>query len=257
MMPLQLGHTPRAHDLFLVSALIADEIDSPLIFQGVEAGLLPLDQWAEEERLEVSRLSLAGLAKARGDYGLLNCGAVVGDDLGPFIIGPKGEAPPDPDRAGDIIIGQSTTLLLPLFLYLGKYPSSIKPVHDTVAADLAQGRAGLGVITADQLPRSLESGLEVSVDLGQWWRAETGLPLPLEVFAVRRALGQEAARTVDEGLRRSLLHAQTDPKADLPPLTNPFSADMGDQGREAVEALIKRAEALGLVPENRLPLAAY
>ena len=257
MFTLELGHTDRGHDLFLVSALIEDEIDTPLVFKGVQTDLLTLDQWAGEERLEVTRLSLAGLAKARGDYGLLNCGAVAGDDLGPYIVTRQGRAASDPDLTGGMIIGQSTSLLLPLFIYLGKYPLSIKPVKDSVAVDLAQGRAGLGVVSASELPSAQEAGLKVSLDLGQWWRTETGLPLVLEVFAVRRALGQETAKAVDEGLRRSLLQARTSSRAETPPLINPFSADLADRGREAVEAMVARAEAAGMVPENRLPLMAY
>lgn len=275
MFTLQLGHTARLHDLLLVSALIEDEIDTSFIFEGVEADLPTLDSWAAEEKLEVSRLSMAGLAGLRGDYGLLNCGAVIGGDLGPYIVGRPETSLETSAEDKIIIVGHSTSFLLPLFLYLGNHPNMIRPTRTSVLHDLDEGRADFGIIAGQDLPAAFEAGLEVVVDLGSWWSRETGLPLPLEVFGVRRALGQEAARAVDLGLRSSLIFAKTAKdfvsasiKRDRPDsgstpdglsgsYLNEFSTDMGTEGREAIETILRKAEAAGLVPECGLPLSAY
>ncbi len=276
MFSLQLGHTDRIHDLILVSALIADEIDTPLIFEGVEGGLPALDDWAAEERLEASRLSLAGLAGSRADYGVLNCGAVVGSNLGPAVVGRKENLAKDLSEAEIIYSGLSTSFILPLLLYMGNYPQNIKATSGFVVQDLLEGRAEVGIIIAEEMEAAGRAGLETAVDLGAWWKGKTGLPLPLEVFAARRVLGQETAREIDAGMRRSFIYAGSDPAAGLAlvrkhrpdwqgfgqgppadPYLNEFSGDLGPEGREAVEALFEQAQKSGLIPESNLPLWAY
>ena len=276
MFSLQLGHTGRIHDLLLVTALIRDEIETPLLFEGVQAELSVLDSWAAQERLEITRLSLAGLTQARGDYGLLNCGAVLGSELGPYIIRDPQAPESDPALSTVIVDEHSTNFILPFFLYLGKYPKMIKPARESVVDEVAGGRAGFGLIALEDLDRAGRGGLEMAVDLGRWWAGETGLPLPLEVFGARRALGQETAQAVDAGLRRSFLLAGTDPATvaaliqedhpgsgrkgeplDPGPYLNRFSGDLGDEGREAVETMVKKAEEAGLIEPSALPLWAY
>lgn len=276
MFSLQLGHTDRVHDLLITAALIHDEIDTPLIFEGVSAELSRLDSWAAEERLEVTRLSLAGLTQARSDYGVLNCGAVLGTDMGPYIIRDPKAADTDPAQSIIIADGHSTNFILPFFIYLGDYPKMIKPARGSVVEEVSGGRAGLGLISLEDLDRAERAGLTVSLDLGRWWADQTGLPLPLEVFGVRRVLGQETAQAIDAGLRRSFLLAGTDPGKVIPliqknhpalgegdnlpdpgPYLNRSSGDLGEEGREAVEMIIKKAEEAGLIEPSALPLWAY
>jgi 1,4-dihydroxy-6-naphthoate synthase len=276
MFSLQLGHTDRFHDLFTTSALVNDEIDTPLIFEGIRGDLPALDGWATEERLDISRLSLAGFAQVQGDYGILNCGAVIGRDLGPYLVGRPEAASEDPVKAEILVSGISTTFYLPLCVYLGSYPTSLKTTSNPVPRELVEGPSRLGIVEAGDLALARGAGLEVIADLGDWWAGQTGLPLPLEVFAVRRVLGSEAAREIDTSLRRSFILAQSDKDAlssmiekSIPdwagmpaslaqvPYLNELSSDLGPEGQEAVEALFTKAESAKLVPKSGLPLWAY
>ena len=45
------------------------------------------------------------------------------------------------------------------------------------------------------------------VDLGQWWKETTNLPLPLGGNAVRRALGPEVAARISQAIRESVAYA--------------------------------------------------
>src|SRR5262249_60464582 len=47
-------------------------------------------------------------------------------------------------------------------------------------------------------------GLRKVIDLGEWWLAETGLPLPLGVNVARRDLGDEALKRLSDVLRASI-----------------------------------------------------
>jgi len=273
---LDLGLTPRPHDLFLTSGLIRDRIESPLIFKPVSAGLALLDGWAPEERLEVSRLSLAGLGRARSGYGLLLCGAVLGSGWGPLVVAGKGTQGREPDWSR--VAAERTTGLsaMVLTLCLGREPGFVSGEGTDPLTVLEEGRAALALVRGRSRLRALEKGFPVVLDLGRWWEKETGRPLPMEVMACRRDLGQEMARAVDLALRQSLLSAFSQPgptlewirelapglddqrlKTWLRLFVNAHTPDLGPDGLAAVEALLKLAQEADLIPESPLPLAAY
>ena len=112
-----------------------------------------------------------------------------------------------------------------------------------------------------------DEGLELVVDLGVWWKEQTGLPLPLGGNAIRKDLGRERMSELNVILKRSielglenredaLAHAMqyarnmTTPLADrfVGMYVNDFTLDYGDQGRRAVELLLQRGAEAGYVP---------
>ena len=50
--------------------------------------------------------------------------------------------------------------------------------------------------------------LKLIVDLGKWWHDETQLPLPLGANAIRKSLGSETIRDVQELLKQRVLQAR-------------------------------------------------
>jgi 1,4-dihydroxy-6-naphthoate synthase len=109
--------------------------------------------------------------------------------------------------------------------------------------------------------------LQKILDLGEWWKAETGLPLPLGGNAVRRDLGEELmgrlTRLVRETVRYSLAHRKEalayamkfargmDPAiADrfVGLWVNEMTVDAGDRGRRAVQTVLDRGHDAGLIP---------
>ena len=109
-------------------------------------------------------------------------------------------------------------------------------------------------------------GLTSLVDLGEWWEADTGLPIPLGAILAARPL--DVARITDV-VRASVEYAWADPSAsrdyvsahaaEMAPdvqqrhidlYVNEFTSDLGDEGYDAVDALLTRAHAEGLVPQT-------
>jgi 1,4-dihydroxy-6-naphthoate synthase len=105
------------------------------------------------------------------------------------------------------------------------------------------------------------------VDLGEWWEGTTGLPIPLGAILARRSLGEQAIEQIDDAVRRSVALAWADPvvsrgyvmshsqemdpavaDAHIALYVNEFTRDLGDEGRAAVDGLLGRAAAAGLVP---------
>ena len=125
--------------------------------------------------------------------------------------------------------------------------------------------AGL-VIHEGQLTAAAE-GLRIVEDLGKRWKARTGLPLPLGLNAVKRALPEPVRRaaaiawkaSIDYGLahrREALDYAMTfarglpRDKADafVGMYVNGWTRELGPRGREAVARFLGEAADAGLVP---------
>ena len=104
-------------------------------------------------------------------------------------------------------------------------------------------------------------GLVEVADLGAWWEAETGMPVPLAAICARNDVAADAARArVEDAIRRSVEHAFAHPldsleyvRANSQELSdevcrqhidlyvNEFTRDLGDDGLAAVAALLARA----------------
>jgi 1,4-dihydroxy-6-naphthoate synthase len=126
--------------------------------------------------------------------------------------------------------------------------------------------AGL-IIHEGQLTYS-HSGLHKILDLGQWWREETGLPLPLGGNAIRRSLGDDLMLTVTNALRDSIQHGLEHRDEALAyamqfardldeNLANKFvgmyvnerTLNYGDDGREAIRKLLNLGHERGIIPQ--------
>ena len=111
------------------------------------------------------------------------------------------------------------------------------------------------------------------VDLGEWWLLETGLPLPLGVNVARRDLGEDVLRelsavlgesiapgwrTVEEAIAYALqfgrgLDAELADRF-VGMYVNELTQDYGDEGRAAVEELLRRGRGDRRVPASRCRL---
>jgi 1,4-dihydroxy-6-naphthoate synthase len=197
----------------------------------------------------------------------------MGDNYGPMVV--AGVACSIESLRGQTIAvpGTLTTAFLALSMCLGKdaFRHVVVPfdqILDVVEAGEYQGTkidAGL-IIHEGQL--TFESqGLKLIVDLGRWWMAETGLPLPLGANGIRKDLGPEAMveinRLLKESIRYGLEHRQPAleyalqfgrgldrSKADtfVGMYVNDWTLDFGPRGREAVRMLLARGHAAGIIP---------
>jgi 1,4-dihydroxy-6-naphthoate synthase len=109
-------------------------------------------------------------------------------------------------------------------------------------------------------------GLTALADLGQWWEADTGLPIPLGAIVARAELDTDALTAT---LRASVEYAWAHPEAsagyvaehaaEMSPevqrrhialYVNEFTRELGEDGYAAAQALLARAYTAGLIPAN-------
>jgi 1,4-dihydroxy-6-naphthoate synthase len=276
VIPVTIGYSPCPNDTFIMAALAGNRVDTPLLIDTVLADVETLNQWAVEERLEVTKLSFMALGKVTDSYGLLYTGGALGQGCGPIVVARPGTSL---NRLGRGVIaapGDLTTARLLLSLYLGGAPDFKQMLFSDIMSAVAQGKADFGLVIHEGRFTYAQYGLELLLDLGRWWEQETGCPIPLGGIAVRRDLGFEVAMMVDDVIRRSLLNAsRSDPATmnyvmkhaqEMDPAVvmqhielyvNSFSVNIGPEGQEAVEKLFARAEAAGLMKSPSLPLMAY
>jgi 1,4-dihydroxy-6-naphthoate synthase len=265
---IRLGHSPDPDDAFMFWGLASGEVDPRgFEFEHVLADIQTLNEWALEGRLEVTALSLHAYPYVQGHYALLPHGASMGSGYGPIVVSRE---PMTRNELADVRIsvpGKMTTAYLVLRLYLGDFESREAP-FDRILDQVREGQADAGLLIHEGQLTYKGLGLQKVVDLGEWWLLETGLPLPLGVNAARRDLGEDALRELSAVLAESIRAGLDNRKEALSyagqfgrgldaELTDRFvgmyvnelTCDYGDEGRAAVQELLRRGEAIGAFPE--------
>lgn len=233
------------------------------------ADIETLNRRALAGELEVTAVSLHAYAYLADRYVLLAHGASIGDRYGPRVVA-RAAPPADPRGAltGRTVAvpGELTTAYLALRLYQPDVRHVVVP-FDQIEDYVAAGRADAGLLIHEGQLTFADRGLQLWVDLGEWWHAETGLPLPLGGNVARRDLGAPLLAAIARDLKASieyglahraaaLAHAQSYSRRLEPAQTdrfvgmyvNDFTVDYGERGRRAVEELLARGHRAGLLP---------
>ena len=106
------------------------------------------------------------------------------------------------------------------------------------------------------------------LDLGEWWRRTTGLPLPLGGNVIRKDIPSEERSVISsilaESIRYGLDHRAQAVEHSMPlargmniPMAdqfigmyvNEYTLDYGDIGRRAIHEFLTRAHEEGVIPE--------
>src|SRR6266700_3403721 len=85
--------------------------------------------------------------------------------------------------------GKMTSALLALELFLGEFDYAVVP-FDQIFETVKTGRADAGLIIHEEQLTYARSGFQKILDLGEWWKSETGLPLPLGGNVLRKDIPQ-------------------------------------------------------------------
>ncbi len=275
---IRVGHSPDPDDAFMFHALTNSKVDTgDYEFRHELCDIETLNQRAKKGELELTAISLHAYAYLTDRYVLCPCGASMGDGYGPMVVAREPMTVGDLAGCAVAVPGKLTTAYLALRLCAGNdFAPVVVPfdrILDAVEAGAYQGQpvqAGL-IIHEGQLTYG-DRDLELVVDLGVWWKDETGLPLPLGANAVRKDLGPEVIRDVNRLLRQSIQYAleHRDEALDYAQrygrdldreradqfvgmYVNDWTLDFGPRGREAVRQLLARGHEAGVIPHRVEP----
>ena len=270
-MKISLAHSPDSDDAFMFYGLArgkvpTDGLDIVHVLKDIES----LNHEARDGVHEVTAISFHAYPYVAERYALMPCGGSIGDGYGPLLVAREPMEPRALCDAGIVVAvpGTLTSAYLALKLFAPDVRTRVVPFHH-ILDEVREGRAGAGLIIHEGQLTFAGHGLHKVLDLGAWWKDETGLPLPLGANAVRRDLGPDLGarltRLVRETVRYSLAHRPEalqyalefargmDPAvADrfVGMWVNEMTLDCGERGRRAVNEFLDRGHAAGLIPRR-------
>jgi 1,4-dihydroxy-6-naphthoate synthase len=272
-----LGHSPDPDDAFMFYAMAANKIDlRGYRFKHQLEDIQTLNERAMRGELHISAVSIHAYAYVSDKYLLLPCGASMGDGYGPLVI-EKHRTPNAEHRTSNeeererlrncliAVPGTMTSAFLALKLYLGEFNYVVVP-FDQIFEAVRSGRADAGLIIHEGQLTYAHSGFAKLVDLGEWWKNRTGLPLPLGGNVLRRDIPLEIQSELSAILRQSiefgLAHRAEAVQHSMPyardmgsdlaskfigMYVNEFTRDYGEVGREAIRRFLREARERGYV----------
>ncbi len=264
---ITIAHSPDSDDAFMFWAMAHGKI--PMRGYEVEhvlADIETLNRRAEEGVYEVTAFSMHAYAYVADRYALMSCGASMGDGYGPMLVTTPENAGRDLAEMVVGVPGVRTTAFLALKLRCPEVVFKEMP-FDEIMERVRDGEADAGLVIHEGQLTYEELGLVKLLDLGEDWLEDTGLPLPLGGNGVRRDLPLDEQRTLTELVRSSIKYGLDhreialryaerfgrgleDERANtfVSMYVNDLTLDYGERGRRAVEELMTRAAARGLIP---------
>jgi len=283
-----LGHSPDPDDAFMFYAMAEKKIDlRGYSFDHRLEDIQTLNERARRGELHISAVSIHAYAYLARNYALLPCGASMGDGYGPVVVRKCGTSNDQrltsnaessmsdagsPERENidrrkmlrECVIavpGEMTSAFLALQLFLGKFDYVVVP-FDKIFDAVESSRANAGLVIHEGQLTYAQSGFEKIVDLGEWWKRETGLPLPLGGNVVRKdippAVRRDLSEIISESINYGLAHRDEAVRHSLTyargmgsklagkfigMYVNEFTRDYGDVGRAAVRKFLAEAHA--------------
>jgi len=274
-----LGHSPDPDDAFMFYAMAENKIDlRGYRFEHRLEDIQTLNERATRGELHISAISIHAFAYVSDRYALLPCGASMGDGYGPVLVAleapnPKLQAPGinarDWLRERTIAVpGTMTSAYLALQLYLGDFDHVVVP-FDQIFDAVKSGKVEAGLIIHEGQLTYARSGFTKLVDLGEWWKRETGLPLPLGGNVLRKDIPLPVQRDLLAIMRESidygLTHRDAAVKHSMPyardmdanlagkfigMYVNEFTRDYGETGRKAIREFLARAHDAGYLEKS-------
>jgi len=267
-----LGHSPDPDDAFMFYAIAKNKIDlRGYRFEHRLEDIQTLNERATRGELHISAVSIHAYAYVADKYALLPCGASMGDGYGPIVIRKRPTLNADIDSGEQLrgcviaVPGRMTSAYLALQLYLGDFKHVVVP-FDQIFDAVNAGRADAGLIIHEGQLTYAKSGFTKVVDLGKWWKQETGLPLPLGGNVIRKDIPADIRHDLLEIMRESidfgLAHRDEAVQHALPyardmnekladkfigMYVNEFTRDYGEKGRAAIRRFLGDARSAGYI----------
>jgi 1,4-dihydroxy-6-naphthoate synthase len=248
---IKVAHSPDSDDAFMFYGLATNKLDTgELLFTHVLKDIQTLNQVAMTTReYDVTAVSFHAYAHIADHYSLLPHGASIGDGYGPIVVAresfPEGEI----KNKRIAVPGTLTSAYLALRLHTPEFEYGVVP-FDEIIDEVVQGKYDAGLLIHEGQLTYHEEGLTKIVDLGEWWKNETGLPLPMGGNVIKRDLGPELQREVSRWLRRSIQFSM-DNRQDALNYAMQFARDMPVETADRFVAMWVNKSTLGYTDRDK------
>ena len=267
---ISIAHSPDSDDAFMFYGLATNKVRVPgYRFNHTLTDIETLNRKAISEQFyDVTAISFHAYPYLQENYTLMACGGSVGENYGPMIVASKAYTLDEVKKLRIAVPGTLTTAYLTLKLFAPEI-ETVTVDFDKIIPAVVAGEFDAGLIIHEGQLTYTRDGLMKILDLGVWWREQTGLPLPLGGNAIRRSLGTEVQVTTTNALRDSIQHALDHREAALeyamqfardldPSLANRFvgmyvnerTLNYGEDGREAIRKILDMGYERGIIPHK-------
>jgi len=261
---LSLAISPCPNDTLMFDALVNSKITSGEIYFNTEYhDIEQLNNGLLSGTWDISKMSVAAYPLVQKEYVMLSTGMAMGFGNGPLIVARDSKIDLNSYDGTMLIPGKHTTANLLLTRFFPNINNKQETLFSEILLMLESGKANAGLIIHESRFTFLQHGLHKIADMGELWYNQTQLPLPLGCIVVRRSIGNEIIKKLEELVRNSVLYGlQNRPESmdyikchsqeisdevinshiDL--YVNDYSINPGQNGLHAVLTLLKS------MPEN-------
>lgn len=256
-MKLSLGFSPCPNDTFIFDALVNGKIDTGSFeFEPVLEDIQTLNEWGDQGKLDITKLSFPAFFRNTHRYHMLNSGAALGKGVGPLLIAKKMVNVPDVRHCSIAIPGEQTTANFLLTYAFPEAQNKTSLLFSEIEDAVLMEKFDLGVIIHENRFTYQQKGLIRVCDLGEIWEQKEQVPIPLACIAAKHHLPQDVQQQVSDLIRKSIeyafaqypaiseytrQHAQAMEESvmrqHIELYVNNYSLDLGEDGRKAVERL--------------------
>lgn len=257
MSPLTFGFTPCPNDTFAFYALVHGLVDTPIRVQPVLLDIEELNRRAHKAAFDLTKLSVGSFAAVGTKYRLLRSGAALGHGVGPLVVAREPRPLEEAVRGRVAIPGRETTAFRLLQLAASSLGEVVELRYDRILGAVEHVEVDAGLIIHESRFTYADHGLVKVADLGAWWEAETGLPVPLAGICARADLDPAVVDAAERAIRESVAHAFAHPEASgafvrahaqemsdevcaahIRLYVNDLSLDIGEEGLQAIRRLV-------------------
>ncbi len=256
-MPFTIAHSPDSDDAYMMAPLALGWLPSEgFDLQFVRKDIETLNAEALEGRYEVSAISFGAYPELVSTYELLTAGSSIQEGTGPVVVARRPMTRQELAGVTVAIPGLRTSAWLALRKYLPGLKHELVP-FDQILDAVASGRHEAGLLIHESQLLYQGMGLKLVVDLGAWWKADCGLPLPMGGNAIRSDLPADVKQKFASLMRKSVemarerhdesvAYAQSFGRGMdtemvsryVQAWVNEFTVDPGPRGRAAVDRLL-------------------
>ena len=265
---IKVAHSPDSDDAFMFYGLATSKIRVPgYKFVHTLTDIEALNHRAlTDAYYDVTAISFHAYPYIQDNYALMSCGGSMGEGYGPILVATRKIPVEDIRKLRIAVPGLLTSAYLTLKLFCPEVETFVVPFEKIIPAVVA-GEYDAGLLIHEGQLTFGNDGLHKILDVGQWWRSETGFPLPLGANAIKRSLGEEAMLTVNTAVRDSIQHAldhrdeglryamqfARDLDSNLANryvgmYVNERSLDYGEDGRAAIRKFLEMGFERGIIP---------
>ncbi len=276
-MKFTIGFSPCPNDTFIFDAMVNGKIDTKGIqFEYLLEDVATLNKWAEEGKLDITKLSYNTFLHTVNNYALLHSGSALGKGVGPLLVSKKNIDISTISSCKIAIPGFNTTANLLLSLAMPNAKNKTALVFSDIENAVLNNEYDAGLIIHEGRFTYAAKGLTKIIDLGEWWEGTTNAAIPLGGIVIKRSFNAELCAIVDGIIKDSLAYSwqyypQLSPfvtqnaqemdekvmRQHIELYVNEYTTDLGEIGRMAIKTLFNKAIETGLLQSSNLPSSIF